>query len=106
MPGRSADGPSPLAPLLLLWLFGVCLRLTVLAVPPVIPLIHGSLHLTQTQVAALATLPVLLFSFAAVPGSMLIARFGAFSVLVAGTLLAGVASALRAVLQAEEQPEA
>ena len=95
MPGRSADAPSLVAPLLLLWLFGVCLRLTVLAVPPVIPLIHGSLHLTQTQVAALATLPVLLFSFAAVPGSMLIARFGAFAVLIAGTLVTGVASALR-----------
>ena len=67
-----------------------------LAVPPVIPLIHGSLRLSQAQVAALATLPVLLFSFAAVPGSMLIARFGAFAVLVAGTLLTGLASAARA----------
>ena len=84
-----------IGPLLLLWLFGICLRLTVLAVPPVIPLIHGSLHLSQTEVAALATLPVLLFSFAAVPGSMLISRFGAFAVLVAGTLLTGLASAAR-----------
>jgi MFS transporter, CP family, cyanate transporter len=95
MPGRSPETPALAAPLLLLWLFGICLRLTVLAVPPVIPLIHGSLSLSQTEVAALATLPVLLFSFAAVPGSMLIARFGAFAVLVAGTLLTGTASAAR-----------
>ena len=79
----------------LLWLFGLCLRMTVLAVPPVIPLIHESLALTQAQVGALASLPVLLFSFAAVPGSILIARFGAFRVLVGGILLTGLGSALR-----------
>jgi CP family cyanate transporter-like MFS transporter len=38
---------------------------------------------------------VLLFSFAAVPGAILIARFGAFRVLLAGTLLTGLGSALR-----------
>ena len=80
---------------LLLWLFGLCLRMTVLAVPPVIPMIHDSLALTQAQVGALASLPVLLFSFAAVPGSILIARFGAFRVLVGGILLTGLGSALR-----------
>ena len=58
-------------------------------------MIHRSLELSQTEVAALATLPVLLFSFAAVPGSMLISRFGAFGVLLAGTLVTGVGSALR-----------
>jgi CP family cyanate transporter-like MFS transporter len=58
-------------------------------------MIHGSLELSQTEVALLATLPVLLFSFAAVPGSMLISRFGAFAVLIAGTLLTGLASGLR-----------
>lgn len=87
--------PGPIASLALLWLFGACLRLTVLAIPPVIPLIHGSLELSQAAVAALATLPVLLFSFAAVPGSILIARFGAWPVLVAATLATGLASALR-----------
>lgn len=79
----------------LLWLFGLCLRMTVLAVPPVIPLIHESLALTQAQVGALTSLPVLLFSFAAVPGSVLIARFGAFRVLVGGILLTAAGSALR-----------
>jgi CP family cyanate transporter-like MFS transporter len=79
----------------MLWLFGLCLRSTVLAIPPIIPMIHDSLALTQAQVGALASLPVLLFSFAAVPGAILIARFGAFRVLVAGTLLTGLGSALR-----------
>src|SRR4051812_37854303 len=82
-------------PFILLWLFGLCLRTTVLAVPPVIPMIHQSLALSQAEIGALASLPVLLFSFAAVPGSILIARFGAFRVLLAGTLLTGLRSALR-----------
>ncbi|MFL6713970.1 MAG: CynX/NimT family MFS transporter [Sulfurifustis sp.] len=80
---------------LLLWLFGLCLRSTVLAVPPVIPMIHDSLALSQAQIGALASLPVLLFSFAAVPGAILIARFGAFRVLLGGILLTGLGSALR-----------
>lgn len=86
---------SSAKPFALLWLFGICLRLTVLAIPPVIPAIHASLALTQTQVGALASLPVLLLSFAAVPGSFLIARFGARGVLIAGIVIAGLASALR-----------
>ena len=81
--------------LLMLWLFGLCLRSTVLAVPPVIPLIHDSLALTQAQVGALTSLPVLLFSIAALPGALLIARFGAFRVLVAGAVVTGLGSALR-----------
>ncbi len=84
-----------LKPLVVLWLLGLCLRLTVLAIPPVIPMIHASLELTQAQVGALTSLPVLLFSFAAVPGSILIARFGAFRVLIAGVAITGLASALR-----------
>jgi len=58
-------------------------------------MIHQSLALSQAEIGALASLPVLLFSFAAVPGSILIARFGAFRVLVGGILLTGLGSALR-----------
>ncbi|HXS52121.1 MAG TPA: MFS transporter [Usitatibacter sp.] len=79
----------------MLWLAGLCLRLTVLAIPPVIPMLHGSLALSQAQIGALASLPVLLLSFAAIPGSFLIARFGSARVLVGGILLAGFAGALR-----------
>ena len=86
---------SELRALLLLWLFGICLRITVLAIPPVIPLIHESFTLSQSAVGALTSLPVLLFSFAALPGSLLVARFGATHVLAGGILLAGIASGLR-----------
>jgi len=79
-----------------LWLFGICLRLTALAVPPIVPQLHESFNLTQAQVGALGTLPVLLLSFAALPGAYLIARFGAARVVIGGILLAGCASALRA----------
>lgn len=81
--------------LALLWLFGICLRITVLAIPPVIPLVHESFVLSQSAVAALTSLPVLLFSFAALPGSLLVSRFGAAHVLTAGILVTGIASGLR-----------
>ncbi len=82
-------------PFVLLWLCGICLRITVLAIPPVIPQIHQSFTLSQAAVGALTSLPVLLFSFAAIPGSLLVARFGAFHILLAGIVLTGVAAALR-----------
>jgi CP family cyanate transporter-like MFS transporter len=79
----------------LLWLAGVSLRLTVLAVPPLIRLIHDDLHLSETQVGILSGLPLVLFALAAVPGSLLIARMGALPTLIAGLLIAALASALR-----------
>jgi len=84
--------------LLLLWLSGTALRLTILAVPPVIPLIHDDLHLTQTQVGILTGLPSMLFTFAAVPGSLLIARTGEFAALVVGLALTALGGALRGAL--------
>ncbi len=85
------------AGLLLLWLLGADLRLTILAVPPLLPLIHHDLHLDEKLVAALTGLPVLLFGLAAVPGSLLIARIGARRAAVAGVFVVGVASALRGI---------
>src|SRR5712692_2018332 len=82
----------------LLWLAGVGLRLTILAVPPVISLIQSDLHLSGTEIGILSGLPVILFAIAALPGSLLIARFGALSTLVSGLLIAGVASGLRGAL--------
>jgi len=81
--------------LTLLWLAGAGLRLTVLAVPPVLPFIHDDLHLSETQVGILVGLPSLLFALAAVPGSLLIARLGPVTALALGLLLDGVASGLR-----------
>lgn len=73
--------------LLLLWLGGIDLRLTMLAVPPLIPLIHRELHLDEKAVGALVSGPVLLLAIAAVPGSLLIAKLG-----VRGAVLAGLGS--------------
>jgi len=86
---------SELQALALLWLFGICLRITVLAIPPVIPLVHQSFSLSQSAVGALTSLPVLLFSFAAIPGSLLVARFGAARVLTAGIFVTAAASGMR-----------
>jgi MFS transporter, CP family, cyanate transporter len=79
----------------LLWLAGVGLRLTILAVPPVISLIQADLNLSGTEIGILSGLPVVLFGIAALPGSLLVARFGALATLVAGLLVTGVASGLR-----------
>ena len=81
--------------LVLLWLCGLCLRMTVLAIPPLLPQLHEAFALSQAAVAALASLPVLLFSFAAIPGSLLVARYGAAGVLIGGIVLTGIAGALR-----------
>jgi CP family cyanate transporter-like MFS transporter len=79
----------------LLWFAGAGLRLTILAVPPVIALIQHDLNLSGTEIGILSGLPVVLFGLAALPGSLLIARFGALPTVVAGLMLAGVASGLR-----------
>jgi MFS transporter, CP family, cyanate transporter len=71
------------------------LRLTVLAVPPVLPLIHREFALSERTIGALSGLPILLFGFAAIPGSLLIARLGARRAVIAGLLVVAVASAAR-----------
>src|SRR5579872_268261 len=80
--------------LLLLWLTGAALRFTILAVPPVIPLIHDELRLNATQVGLLSGLPSMLFAIAAVPGSLLIARLGVTSALVIGLAATAIGGAL------------
>jgi CP family cyanate transporter-like MFS transporter len=87
-----------LTSLLLLWLSGTALRLTILAVPPVIPLIHDELNLNATQIGILTGLPSMLFAFAAVPGSLLIARLGVRTALVVGLALTAIGGALRGAL--------
>src|SRR5215475_5031562 len=86
--------------ILILWLAGNALRLTILAVPPVIPLIHHDLDLSATGVGILGGLPVVLFAVAALPGSLLIARLGPVRALVAGLLVTATAGALRGAVPA------
>jgi CP family cyanate transporter-like MFS transporter len=80
---------------LLLWLAGNGLRITILAVPPVIPLIRTELGMSETQVGILTGLPPVLFACTAVLGSLLIARFGALTTLLAGLIATAAGSVLR-----------
>jgi MFS transporter, CP family, cyanate transporter len=91
----TAARPSSLRPLSLLWLGGVGLRLTILAVPPVLAAIISDFALSGTEVGILNAIPVSLFALIAVPGSLLIARVGAVKALAVGLLIAAVGSALR-----------
>jgi CP family cyanate transporter-like MFS transporter len=84
--------------LLLLWLAGVALRLTILAVPPLIPMIHDELNLSATEIGILTGLPSMLFAIVAVPGSLVIARLGIRAALVVGLALTAIGGALRGAL--------
>jgi MFS transporter, CP family, cyanate transporter len=86
---------KPLTSIVLLWLAGNGLRLTFLAVPPVITLIQSDLQLSGTEIGILTGLPVVLLALAALPGSLLIARFGALRTLVTGLLVTALGGALR-----------
>lgn len=86
----------PMLRLLLLWLSGAALRLTILAVPPVIPALRADLGLSATSIGLLSGLPVLLFAVAALPGALLIVRLGSRTALVGGLFLAAIGAALRA----------
>ena len=80
---------------MLLWLTGADLRMTVLALPPVLPLIHRQFALSEKAVGALSGLPVLLFGLMAIPGSLLVARIGARRTCIAGLAVVAAASAAR-----------
>jgi MFS transporter, CP family, cyanate transporter len=90
------NAPKPWAALLLLWTCGASLRLTVLAVPPVLPIIQQDLQLNGTQVGLLSGIPVILFAIAAIPGSSLIARVGVRKALLAGLAVAAFGGMTRA----------
>jgi MFS transporter, CP family, cyanate transporter len=79
----------------LLCLAGVAMRMTILAMPPVIPLVHSELHMSETQVGLLIGLPLALFAIAAIPGSLLIARVGTRAAAVTGMTIAALAGAAR-----------
>jgi CP family cyanate transporter-like MFS transporter len=99
----SRDGPSVgrllkpvlLKPMCLLWLAGVAMRMTILAMPPVIPLVHDELHMSETQVGLLVGLPLLIFALAAVPGSLLISHIGSKFAVLLGMVIAALAGGAR-----------
>jgi CP family cyanate transporter-like MFS transporter len=82
--------------LFLLWACGACLRLTILAVPPVITIIQHDLHLSGTEIGLLTGIPVVLFALAATPGSTLVGRLGVRRALLIGLAVTAIGGALRA----------
>lgn len=82
-------------PLALLWLSGVALRLTILAVPPVIPAISAEFGLSATEVGLLGSIAPLLFAVAATGGALLVARIGVRGALVGGLVIVAAGTALR-----------
>jgi CP family cyanate transporter-like MFS transporter len=88
--------PPWLSPLLL-WLAGNGLRLTILAVPPVIATIRDELGLSATQVGLLSSIPPAMFAIAALAGSLLVAYVGVRVAMVGGLALVAIGSALRGV---------
>jgi MFS transporter, CP family, cyanate transporter len=100
-PATPGAGPAVsqfFAVLALLWLAGAAIRIPLLAVPPVVPMIHDDLHLSETQVGALIGLPLVMFAVAAIPGSLLIARFGVLVAAIAGLAVASLAAGARAMV--------
>jgi len=81
--------------LALLWLAGISLRITVLAIPPVVPAIHNDLALNEKAVGILTALPVLLLAAAAVLGSLVIHHIGARRALIIGLWVIALAAAAR-----------
>ncbi|MDO9411063.1 MAG: MFS transporter [Pseudolabrys sp.] len=105
MPETPFAGPVGATPrerlltsLMLLWLAGGALRLTILAVPPVIPQIQNQLGMSATQIGILTGLPSMLLALAAVPGSLLIAKLGVRTALVIGLIATALGGALRGAL--------
>ncbi len=81
--------------LALLWLAGLDLRVTLLALPPVLPLIHRDLGLSESGVAVLSNLPVLMLAASSIFGSLLISRVGARAALIFGIWIIALSSAFR-----------
>lgn len=80
---------------ILLWLAGSGLRLTILAVPPVIATIRDDLHLSATEVGLLSSIPPGMFAIAALAGSLLVARLDLARALTGSLALVAAGSALR-----------
>ena len=94
---RGAEAPlgGLLRPLLLLWLAGASLRLTILALPPVLHAVEAEIHLRGTDIGVLTAIPSLFFALAAIPGAILIRRFGTVPSLLAGLLVNALGAAAR-----------
>ncbi len=96
MPAESDSTPlAPWLAALLLWFAGNALRITILAVPPVLATIRDDFHLSATEVGLLSSIPPALFAIAALLGSLLVTKLGLKRALVGGLALIALGSALR-----------
>lgn len=94
-PGPSQDSPHVLRTLALLWLTGVTLRVTILALPPVLNEVRAAFDLQGTTVGILTAIPSIFFALAATLGALLINRIGAMPSLLLGLTINGVGAAAR-----------
>ncbi len=92
-PGRPTTGL--LRPLILFWLAGVTLRVTILALPPALHAVEAEFRLQGSDVGVLTAIPSLFFALAAAPGAALINRLGAAPILLAGLLVNALGAAAR-----------
>lgn len=76
-----------LVALAMLWLAGLSLRVTVLALPAVMNEVAAALGLDGGAVGLLTAIPSLCFAVAAIPGALLIRRIGAPACLLVGLAL-------------------
>ncbi len=79
----------------LIALVGFQLRSIIVGVPPVLPELRADLHLSFSATGALTAIPVLGLGATAVPGALLVNRFGARKVIGFATLGLGLAALLR-----------
>ena len=88
---RSRSGAGRLIRFLCaLGLAGVAIRLSLLAIPPVIPLVHADLGMSEAQVGLLIGLPLAVFAVTSVLGSLLIARIGSTLAVILGITIAAL----------------
>jgi MFS transporter, CP family, cyanate transporter len=92
---RELNLPPTWLAVTLLWLAGNALRLTILAVPPVIAMIRDEFGMSATAVGLLSSIPPALFAIAALLGSLLVARLGVKGALAGGLALIAAGSAAR-----------
>lgn len=86
---------SPWIKYLLLWFVGMYLRLGILIVPPLIPTLEIELGFNLGHSALATSLPLLMLSFGAFFGGILISRIGVLKTLIVGMAVMALGSSIR-----------
>lgn len=79
----------------LIGLIGFQLRSVIVGVPPVLPELRADLHLSFSATGALTAIPIIGLGAAAIPGAILVNRFGARKVVGLATVALGATAVLR-----------